>query len=127
VLSSGDDLIYFVQNLNFAVLTTHPVLDRRTSGLHRADEIFRTIRRYGARYLLESRSWYGPYMSPVAGRLAPLLYAHPEAIAFAGVSSFVVDLKKLDENVSASCFDASRPAPGEPAVFAYDTRFPSGL
>jgi hypothetical protein len=96
VVSTGDDLLYDVSALRITDLPNQPELAWQTMRVWAPEELLVILRAHGARWALDARHWNGRVWTSVSAILRRLVDHHPEAIAFLGKTSAVIDLDRLE-------------------------------
>jgi hypothetical protein len=120
IFSTADNQTYYVSHLPMVNLRDNSRVD---TALHQEADPAAWIRRmrdWGGRYLLDTLHFNSLpnhqliYWGDYSVRLQDLLLSHPEAWAFQGVDSWVIDLTRLEQSLEGVC--RAEPTPGWRAI-----------
>ncbi|OFZ54385.1 MAG: hypothetical protein A2428_12990 [Bdellovibrionales bacterium RIFOXYC1_FULL_54_43] len=104
IVSTGDQLFYYISHLNVSSLDADPALDQILHSSGETNRLLRTLRLAGVRYVLDVRYWTRRFYNAKGAFFGQLVEDHPEALVYAGNDSFVVDFHRLMAEISPSCF-----------------------
>ena len=103
IVTTGDNELYYVSNLNISAMTEQPDLDRRwrTSGSEM--EFLRRLVRLNVKYVLDTTHFGGTPWSYFADWMRARLNRAPQAVLFETLDSKIVDPKLLLESLDSAC------------------------
>lgn len=103
--STGDLMLYYVSHLRVAPMTTHPILDRELSKNSFTKDLVKRAHLLGMRYVLDVDHRIKYNYSRYAEIFKFLIESHPEAVAYAGPDSRVIDLDRLTGELFGACLN----------------------
>jgi hypothetical protein len=102
-LTTGYQMLYYVSHLKVAAMANEPSIDETASRLTDPVLMTRRLREFGVRYVLDVRKWDARYFWRSGSTFDRIASLYPEAIAYEGPDSFIVDLRKLAPEVEGAC------------------------
>ncbi|HUP58472.1 MAG TPA: hypothetical protein VM598_13520 [Bdellovibrionota bacterium] len=102
-VTTGFQLTYYVSHLKVLAIANEPLLDEAVSGLTDPHLLVSRLRELGVRYVLDVAKWNARYYWKLGWVIDQLASEYPEAIAYEGPDSFVLDLAKVAPPLERSC------------------------
>ena len=103
IVTTGFQLLYYVSHLNATAIVNDPVLDAEISSISDIPTAVQAMRKHGARYLLDVAKWDSRFYWAIGPVMAQAADEHPDAVAYAGNDSFILDLEKLSAELNQAC------------------------
>ena len=108
IISSGDNQLYYVSHLPIVVGRDHPQIDAVVNRTERNVDLIRVLRKFNAKYLLDSEHFAGGPWGVLPDRLQSVYRLYPETIVFQGMASVVVDLELLEGLIFKQSFEREK-------------------
>jgi hypothetical protein len=102
-VTTGYQLMYYVSHLDVGTIQNEPGIDEALYGLTDPALVVRRLRGFGVRYVVDVFKWDSRYYWPIAWIIDDLASAFPQAIAYQGKDSFVLDLERLAPELERGC------------------------
>jgi hypothetical protein len=103
VYTTGDNTLYYLAGLEVRPGFDDPEVSRGTDRVFSLRSLVPVLRGFGFRYALDTDHWDKLHWGPEAYLLAGAQGAYPEAVAYAGPNSRVIDLAVLEQSLARAC------------------------